>query len=128
MIPSSMPGKIPLSNRLQEWLSDTQEDLLVIEDEFDQLINEEGLSISRFVYFRDLDLMLIVLSNMRVISQLLSTYSFLSNASDEQLNEYQISATGIHWSTLDVDLSLRGFLMTELRYHFRNPRGSSQAA
>ena len=123
-----MPGKIPLSNRLQEWLSDTQEDLLVIEDEFDQLINEEGLSISRFVYFRDLDLMLIVLSNMRVISQLLSTYSFLSNASDEQLNEYQISATGIHWSTLDVDLSLRGFLMTELRYHFRNPRGSSQAA
>lgn len=128
MIPSSMPGKIPLSNRLQEWLSDTQEDLLVIEDEFDQLINEEGLSISRFVYFRDLDLMLIVLSNRRVISQLLSTYSFLSNASDEQLNEYQISATGIHWSTLDVDLSLRGFLMTELRHHFRNPQGSSQAA
>jgi hypothetical protein len=52
-----------------------------------------------------------------VLQQKLSAYPNLKNASSEQLQNYELIAqgTGIHWPQLDEDLSLKGFLQTELR-------------
>jgi hypothetical protein len=116
MIPSLTPGGKPsVSNRLADYLNrDDDEPVEVIEDEFDVLINRENLHISRFVAIRELDMALVVLNNRRIITQTLSAYPSLANASDEALNQYTISQMGIHWSALDSDLSLRGLLMSEM--------------
>ena len=116
MEPSSLPGVQPsVSSRLTDYLyADTDELVNVEGDEFDRLIAVEGLRINRFVFFRDLDLLLLILTNRRIISRRLSTYSFLQNATDQQLTDYALSANGIRWPTLDTDLSLRGFLMEEV--------------
>lgn len=113
---SLLPGGQPLvSSRLTDHLyADTDELVTVGGDEFDRLMAVEGLQINRFVFFRDLDLLLLILSNRRIISRRLSAYSFLQNAADQQLTDYTLSANGIHWPALDADLSLRGFLMEEV--------------
>ncbi|AQG82641.1 hypothetical protein AWR27_21775 [Spirosoma montaniterrae] len=83
------------------------------QDEFDQLIGSKGLRIARFAFFRDVDVFLLILSNRRIISRPLSAYPSLVSATDIQLTNYTISDSGIHWPLLDVDLSLRGFLMED---------------
>jgi hypothetical protein len=83
-------------------------------DELDWIITNKQLKISRFLFFRELDLLLVILNNRRVITQTPSAYPFMLTATDEQLMAYEISATGIHWPALDADLSLRGFLLTEV--------------
>lgn len=115
MTQSSKHGTVPLvSNRLAAFLQDEDDAVLTIEgDEFDQLITRENLQIGKFTFFRDLDLMLVILTNRRIISRPLSAYPFLNKATDDQLSDYAISAFGIHWNTLDADLSLRGFLVEE---------------
>ena len=70
--------------------------------------------LAALVYVRELDLALLVLTNRRVITQTLSTYPVLFNAPDEALANYTISESGIHWPTLDADLSLRGLLMSDV--------------
>ena len=116
MTHSSTPGDKPsVSNRLANYLNrNDNEPIEVIEDEFDAFINRENLRISRFVGIPELDLAVMVLNNRRVITQPLSTYPVLAMASNEALADYIISESGIHWSTLDADLSLRGLLMSEV--------------
>lgn len=118
MTSSLMPGAKPLiSDRLAAYLrepDDASESAVGTGDALDQLIDKQTLKISRLVFIRELDLWLIVLNNRRVLSRSLSAYPFLATADDEQLNQYELSATGIHWPTLDADLSLRGFLLAEL--------------
>ncbi len=94
--------------------------MLVYDDPVDELIAEEGLTIARFVHFRELDLFLLILSNRRVISRLLSEYSALGQASDAQLVNHTVTEAGIHWPAIDVDLSLRGFLQEEAMRSLRN--------
>ncbi len=116
-----MPGIKPLvSNRLAAWLQTSDEQVLVYDDPVDELIAEEGLTIARFVHFRELDLFLLILSNRRVISRLLSEYSALGQASDAQLVNHTITEVGIHWPAIDLDLSLRGFLQEEAMRSLRN--------
>jgi len=104
-----------VSSRLNEFLNTTDDEPIeLIVDEFDGLIKRGNLRISHFVWVRDLDLALLVLNNRRVISQTLSAYPVLAQAPDEALTDYKISASGIHWPTLDADLSLRGLLMSEV--------------
>ena len=104
-----------MSNRLDNLLNTIDEEPIeLITDEFDGLIKREDLRISKFVWVRDLDLALLVLNNRRVISQTLSAYPSLAEASDDALADYTISASGIHWPALDADLSLRGLLMSEV--------------
>ncbi len=112
---SSIHGTQPLvSSRLEEYLrDDSDESVSVQSDEFDRLLVMEDLCINRFVFFRDLDLFLIILTNRRTISRRISAYSFLQNATDQQVADYTLSANSIHWPALDADLSLRGFLMEE---------------
>ncbi|GAB3642080.1 DUF2442 domain-containing protein [Spirosoma arcticum] len=121
MGPSSLPGVPPsVSSRLTDLLrSNTDEPVNSGGDEFDRLIAAERLRINRFVFFRDLDLLLLILTNRRIISRRLSDYSFMRNATDEQLTNYVVSANGVHWPALDTDLSLRGFLMEEAVLNFR---------
>ncbi len=111
-----MPGGKPLvSNRLTDYLNDTDDQPVdIIEDEFDALIERENLRINRFVWVRELDLALLILTNRRVISLTLSSYSVLATAPDSALMDYTISDSGIHWPALDADLSLRGLLMSEV--------------
>ena len=105
---SSLPGIQPsVSNRLADYLcADTDELADVPGDEFDRLLAADGLRINRFVFFRDLDLFLIILTNRRTISRRISAYSFLQNATDQQLTDYILSANSIRWPALDADLSL----------------------
>ncbi|WP_229376740.1 DUF2442 domain-containing protein [Fibrella aquatilis] len=113
---SSMPGSKPLvSNRLQDLLeAEESEPVSIMKDEFDQLIDREQLRIIKVLWVRELDLFLFVLSNRRIITQPLSLFPTLQLASDEQLSDYIITATGVHWPGLDADLSLRGLLMQEV--------------
>ena len=117
----SLPGAQPLvSSCLANYLQTDADELIHVEgDEFDRLMAAEGLCINRFVFFRDLDLLLLILTNRRIISRRLSAYSFLQNASDQQLADYVLSTNGIHWPALDADLSLRGFLLEEAVLNFR---------
>ncbi len=96
------------------WLQDESEQPVTIrEDEFDRLIAAQSLQIVRFVFFREIDMFILILNNRKIINRRLSEYPFLARATDAQLSDYSVSVTGIHWPQLDADLSLRGFLMQE---------------
>ena len=83
-------------------------------DTLDRLIKEHNLRIAGLHFYPDLDLMLIVLSNKRIIQRKLSDFPRLRTASIQQLEAYQISRYGVHWLDVDEDLSLKGFLQEEL--------------
>ena len=85
-------------------------------DAIDRLIYKEGLRIKAVHFHQDLDLMLIILNNGRVLQRTLSFSRRLHQATEESLNHYEFigEGTGIHWPDIDEDLSLRGFLEEEL--------------
>jgi hypothetical protein len=83
-------------------------------DPIDSMIFQEGLRIQKLFFDIELDLMLIVLNNKTVIKESISKFQLLKSATLEQLEQYEISRTGVHWPTLDEDLSLRGFLKTAM--------------
>jgi len=58
------------------------------------------------------DMLTVDLFDGRIISVPLSWYPRLFNATNEQLNHWEISGGGygIHWSDLDEDLSTEGLL------------------
>lgn len=85
-------------------------------DELDRIICKEGLSIRNVYIDRQLDLMLIVLNNAKIIKRKISDFDALAKASFEQVNDFKIETTGIHWPKLDYDLSLKGFLEFELTF------------
>lgn len=86
-------------------------------DALESLILEEGLRIQTITFHKELDLMLVVLNTKAVLRQRLSAFSRIANAPAEQLEHYELiaSGTGVHWPLLDEDLSLKGFLRNELR-------------
>lgn len=85
-------------------------------DPIESLIFENGLRIKGLHFYPDMDLMLIVLNNQKIIKSTISSSERLKNASVEQLNNYEFigKGFGIHWPDLDEDLSLKGFLQKEL--------------
>ena len=83
-------------------------------DPIDKLIFENGLKIKSAYFDKELDLMLIVLGNKKVLKRTISMSSRLNSATLQQLQQYEISRTGIHWPKIDEDLSLRGFLKEEM--------------
>lgn len=86
-------------------------------DAIDQIIIENKLSIAGVSFYPEIDLMLVVLNNKRVIKCDISFYSRLSDATLEQLQNHNISPMGVHWPDLDEDLSLRGFIKHELAFN-----------
>ena len=95
-------------------------------DAFERLIFQKGLRIVAIHCHRHLDLMLVVLNNKKTIKLPISGFEQLSNASDTQLNNFELMAdrTGVHWPDLDEDLNLRGFL----EYEFIHNMGKSETA
>jgi hypothetical protein len=50
------------------------------------------------------------LSDGRVIGVPLAWFPRLLNASEEQRNQVRISSRGLHWQSLDEDISISGLL------------------
>lgn len=112
---SSGHGMTPLiSEELQTLLNQAgNDDVIDIADELDQMIRDSGLQIRHFGFARDLDLVLFILNDKRVITGALSSFPYLQKAEDYHLDQYILSGSGIHWPDLDVDISLRGLLQDE---------------
>ncbi len=85
-------------------------------DELDRIIFKEGLRIRNVYLDPPFDLMIIVLSNRKIIKRKISDFRDLHNATIDQLTDFLVEGTGIHWSALDYDLSLKGFLEYELLF------------
>lgn len=87
-------------------------------DPLEQIIFEQGLRIAGVHCYADLDLILIVLNNKKVLHRKISASSRLSNASPEQLQNLQLisGGVGIHWPDVDEDISLKGLLKEEFSF------------
>ncbi len=85
-------------------------------DAIEKLIYEEGIRIDAIDLHPELDVMLIILNTKAVLHQRLSSYKLLKTADKNSLLKYELTGngTGIHWPSLDEDLSLKGFLRDEL--------------
>ena len=86
-------------------------------DSIEKMIFDEGLRIEAVDFHAELDVMLIVLNTKAVLHQRLSSYKSLAKADKKTLMQYELisNGIGIHWKSLDEDLSLKGFLRDELR-------------
>ena len=64
------------------------------------------------VQFTDCE-MIVSLSDGRTVSVPLAWFPTLSNASEQELNDYELlgDGDGIHWPQLDEDLSVKGLLL-----------------
>ncbi|MBD3627474.1 DUF2442 domain-containing protein [Cyclobacterium sp.] len=83
-------------------------------DPIDQLIFEKGLRMKSIWFDRELDLIIVLLNNKKLLKRPLSDFKRLFEAKEEQLNRFVNNGIDIHWHDLDEDLSLRGFLKYEL--------------
>ena len=61
--------------------------------------------------------MLVVLNTKAVLHQRISSNKLLLSSGKQALLQYELTrnGTGVHWPLLDEDLSLKGFLLDELR-------------
>ncbi|MEX2591881.1 MAG: DUF2442 domain-containing protein [Anditalea sp.] len=86
-------------------------------DALEQLIYQENIRIKSLDIHPELDILLILLNTGSVLKEPLSRYALLSTATVEQLSKYELigGGTGIHWTDLDEDLSLKGFLRNSLK-------------
>ena len=85
-------------------------------DALEQIIFEKGLRIKAVHFHKDLDLMLVVLNNGKILRRKISDSALLARANDSQLHDYKLigKGVGVHWPQLDEDLALKGFLQEEL--------------
>jgi hypothetical protein len=82
-------------------------------DTIDKLMND-GLQVKSVYFDKDLDLMLIVLSNKQIIERTISITNRLHSATIKQLMMYTVSQAGIHWPDIGENLSLRKLLKEEI--------------
>lgn len=85
-------------------------------DPIDSLIKNNNLQIAGIHFHPEMNLMLIVLNNTKIIKRKISDFEKLKSTSLEDLEKYRISRYGIHWDNLDEDLSLKGFLQYEISH------------
>jgi hypothetical protein len=116
MKPSISHKTKALLKQLESIQEETFERRRESEDPIQQVIDQQQLRIMAVHPHVDLDLLLVVLSNGKVLKRQLSSFARLQGASQPHLDQHEISITGqgIHWPRLDEDLSLRGFLIEEL--------------
>ena len=84
-------------------------------DKLEQIIFEQGLRIVGVHCYPELDLMLVVLNNKKVLRRKISSSARLQLASKEQLQNLQLisGGIGVHWPDVDEDISLKGLLKEE---------------
>lgn len=94
-------------------------------DAIDSIIFEDGIRIKALDIHPELDLITIYLNTKAVLSQRLSYYKILRGAEKTQLLKYELigDGIGVHWTELDEDLSLKGFLQDELRKMVKSDKG-----
>lgn len=85
-------------------------------DPLDRLIFEEGLRMKSIWFDQELDMIIVLLNNRKIIQRPISDFNTLKNATKVQLQNYESDGIGIHWPDVDEDLSLRGFLKYELAH------------
>lgn len=116
------PLENPKSQTFLAYLESLPEDAIVNyfneSDPIDQLIYGENLRIKMLHFHPDLNLWLIVLNNGKILKRTLSAQTSLAEANLAQLEQFELlgNGTGIHWPELDMDLSLRGFLLEEITH------------
>jgi hypothetical protein len=81
-------------------------------DLIDKLIFEEGIKIQNVFIDKELNLMILILTNGKIIKSKLDLIAQLSDANQFQLNNFRLvgGGIGIEWEELDVDLSLKSFI------------------
>src|ERR1700743_1192056 len=86
-------------------------------DAIESLIFNEGVRIASIDIQPELDTMTIHLNTKAILSQKISAYKKLKDADSAFLMKYELigEGTGIHWPSLDEDLSLKGLLQEALR-------------
>jgi hypothetical protein len=89
-------------------------------DAIDRLIYQNGIRIKQVLIDKDLDLLLVLLNNRKIIKYPISIHKELVQALNHQLINFTNDGFGIHWPDLDMDLSLYGFLNYEFA-HFDKP-------
>ena len=83
-------------------------------DPFDKLIFEYKLRAKQLTIYHDLDMMIVVFNNGKLIKLRISDYPKLKKATKKQLNNWKFisGGIGIRWEELDEDLSIKGFIKT----------------
>jgi len=81
-------------------------------DPFDKLIFEKGLRIKQVMADKKLNTMIILLNNAHVLKIPINYFKKLKNASQEELDQWELSGNGIgiRWEEIDEDLSLKGLI------------------
>ena len=81
-------------------------------DPIDILVFEKGLRIKKAIIDKELDLIGIILNNGKILESKLSHYPKLKEATEQQLEKWQLisNGIGISWKDLDEDLSVKGFI------------------
>ena len=102
MLNSSMPGmptSIHTNDVIDQWI--LRDSLKIVAVHFDMIQNQ----------------MIIDLNTNATLEFSISDFSGLAGVSKEDLEQFSIigDGIGIHWSKLDEDLSLKGFLLADLK-------------
>ncbi len=92
----------------------TSETNIKAKDPLDILIYGKGLRIQSIYFNSELDMMLVILNNKKIIRHSISDFKQLKDTDISKLMNYETDGIGVHWPDLDEDLSLRGFLVNEL--------------
>ena len=95
-------------------------------DPIDKLIFEQNLMAKQLIIDKDLDLMVVVFNNGKLIKLNISDYPKLKKAGKKQLLNWELIGDGIgfRWKDLDEDLSIKGFIKTAaLNEALRNLQG-----
>ncbi|RYE35112.1 MAG: DUF2442 domain-containing protein [Sphingobacteriaceae bacterium] len=82
-------------------------------DPFDRLIFEQGLRAEKVLLAdKKLDSLVVILNNGTILKIALSNYFKLKNATQKELNNWELIADGIgiRWDVLDEDLSIKGMI------------------
>lgn len=81
-------------------------------DPLDRVIFERNLRIRHLLLDKEMDLLLLVLTNGAILKSRLSDFPKLKKATAKQLDDWRLigGGVGIEWGGLDEDLSLKGFV------------------
>ena len=97
-------------------------------DPFDRLIFEKGLRISQIMADKNLNTMIVLLNNAHALKVPINHFPKLKNASQEELNQWELTGggIGIHWKSIDEDFSLKGLIKDSALTSILNRLGSKK--
>jgi len=99
-------------------------------DPFERLIQEKGLKIKDVLVNKEMNSIVVMLSNGIVFRSTLSDHPQLAKASQKKLNNWRAIAkgVGIHWPEIDEDLSLKGLMTKVALEQFTSSQGNLKIA